>query len=209
MQGTDQLAAPSQLLRQAKPKRGPRPATKDKRGGLIDMVSIHERPDFVETRQYPGDWEGDFIKGASNASAAGTLFERKSRFVVLAKMKDCGSQAALDGFTKVFKKLPASMLKNLTCDQGKEMAKHKQLAAALNIKILFCDPHSPWQRPGNENGLIRQYLPKGIDLSIYSQAGLDKVANSLNTRPRAIPGFLTPLKVFTKQCQQTDVALQL
>lgn len=166
------------------------------------MVSIHERPAEVLTRAVPGDWEGDFIKGAGNSSAIGTLIERKSRFTILAKMADCGAEAALEGFSRELGKVPENMRKSLAYDQGKEMARHKELAAALNIKVYFCDPHSPWQRPGNENtnGLVRQYLPKGIDLSIYSQHDLDRIADSLNTRPRACLGFRTPEEVFAAEC---------
>ena len=199
------------LLRQAKKTRGARSAGKEKRGGLIDMVSIHERPADVLTRAFPGDWEGDFVKGAGNASAIGTLIERKSRYTILAKMKDCGSLAALGGFTKALAKVPAAMRTSLAYDQGKEMARHKELEKALDIKVYFCDPHSPWQRPGNENtnGLVRQYLPKGIDLSVYSQRDLDAIALSLNKRPRACLGFQTPEEVFINDCRQTGVALQM
>ena len=199
------------LLRQAKKTRGARSAGKEKRGGLIDMVSIHERPSDVLTRAFPGDWEGDFVKGAGNASAIGTLIERKSRYTILAKMKDCGSLAALDGFTKALAKVPSTMRTSLAYDQGKEMARHKELEKALDIKVYFCDPHSPWQRPGNENtnGLVRQYLPKGIDLSVYSQRDLDAIALSLNTRPRACLAFQTPEEVFINDCRQTGVALQM
>ena len=199
------------LLRQAKKARGPRSVGKEKRGGLIGMVSIHQRPEDVNSRKFPGDWEGDFIKGAGNASAVGTLIERKSRLTILAKMKDCGSDAALKGFTRALAKVPAQMRKSLAYDQGKEMARHAELAKALDIKVYFCDPHSPWQRPSNENmnGLVRQYLPSGIDLSIYSQRDLDRIAESLNTRPRACLGFQTPLEAFNAECDKLNVALQL
>ena len=199
------------LLRHAKSRRGPRNAELEKRGGLIDMISIHDRPAEALTRQFPGDWEGDFIKGKGNASAVGTLIERKSRFTILAKMADCGSEAALKGFTKALAKVPQSMRNSLAYDQGKEMARHKELAKALNIIVYFCDPHSPWQRPGNENtnGLVRQYLPKGIDLSLYPQSDLNKIADSLNSRPRKCLGFQTPQEVFMQEYLKTDVALQL
>jgi IS30 family transposase len=199
------------LLRQAKKSRGLRSPAKERRGGLIDMISIHDRPPEVLTREFPGDWEGDFVKGAGNASAIGTLIERKSRFTILAKMKDCGSEAALKGFTRALENVPEAMRKSLAYDQGKEMARHKELAKALNIKVYFCDPHSPWQRPGNENtnGLVRQYLPKGIDLSIYSQRDLDAIADSLNTRPRACLGFQTPEEVFNAEYRKAAVALRL
>ena len=179
------------LLRQGRKLRRKRSQGKDRRGGLVGMVSVHERPLDVLTREMPGDWEGDLIKGAANASCIGTLVERKSRFVSLSKMKNCGADAALQGFSRALSRVPKTMLKSLTYDQGKEMARHEDLAKRLKIKVYFCDPHSPWQRPSNENtnGLIRQYLPKGIDLSVYSQKDLDRIAESLNTRPRKTLGF--------------------
>ena len=158
------------FLRQAHKTRGARGRGTNRQGRLVDMVSIHERPHDVVDRLIPGDWEGDFVKGAGNASAIGTLVERKSRYTLIARMKDRGAQAALDGFTKAFAKVPKMMRRSLAYDQGKEMARHKELTSRLGMPVYFCDPHSPWQRPSNENlnGLVRQYLPKGIDLSIYS-----------------------------------------
>ena len=199
------------LLRQGRKLRRKRSQGADRRGGLIGMVSVHERPLDVLTRQLPGDWEGDLIKGAANASCIGTLVERKSRYVSLSKMKNCGADAALRGFSRALKRVPKTMLKSLTYDQGKEMARHEDLARRLKIKVYFCDPHSPWQRPSNENtnGLIRQYLPKGIDLSIYSQKDLDRIAESLNTRPRKTLGFMTPQEVFNTEILTTPVALQI
>jgi transposase, IS30 family len=199
------------LLRQGRKLRRKRANGKDRRGGLVGMVSVHERPLDVLTREIPGDWEGDLIKGAANASCIGTLVERKSRYVSLSKMKNCGADAALQGFSRALKRVPKNMLKSLTYDQGKEMARHEDLAKRLKIKVYFCDPHSPWQRPSNENtnGLIRQYLPKGIDLSIYSQKDLDRIAESLNTRPRKTLGFQTPQEVFNTEILTEPVALQI
>lgn len=199
------------LLRQGRKLRRKRAHGKDRRGGLIGMVSVHERPLDVLTREMPGDWEGDLIKGAANASCIGTLVERKSRYVSLSKMKNCGADAALAGFSRALKRVPKTMLKSLTYDQGREMARHEDLAKRLKIKVYFCDPHSPWQRPSNENtnGLIRQYLPKGIDLSIYSQKDLDRIAESLNTRPRKTLGFQTPQEVFNTEILTEPVALQI
>ena len=197
------------FLRQAHKTRGARARGTNRQGRLLDMVSIHERPEEVLTRLLPGDWEGDFVKGAGNASAIGTLVERKSRYTLIAKMKNCGAEAALEGFTRVLNRVPEQMRKSLSYDQGKEMAKHKILTKRLKMPVYFCDPHSPWQRPTNENlnGLVRQYLPKGIDLSIYSQKDLDRIAHSLNTRPRAILGFQTPEEVFISECEKIGVAL--
>ena len=171
------------LLRQGRKLRRPRSQGRDRRGGLVGMIPIHERPASALTRDLFGDWEGDLIKGAGNASAIGTLVERKSRYTILAKMKDCGADAALAGFERGLNKVPEHLRLSLAYDQGKEMARHAELSTRLKIKIYFCDPHSPWQRPSNENtnGLVRQYLPKGIDLRIYSQKDLDKIAASLNT----------------------------
>jgi transposase, IS30 family len=198
------------LLRQGRKLRRPRSQGKDRRGALPNMVSVHERPACVLTRQLPGDWEGDLIKGAGNASAIGTLAERKTRYVILTKMKDATADTALSSFSRGLSKVPKTMRVSMTYDQGKEMARHAELADRLNIKVYFCDPHSPWQRPTNENtnGLIRQYLPKGIDLSIYSQRDLDKIADSLNNRPRKVLGFRTPLEAYQTEISNQSVALQ-
>lgn len=199
------------LLRQGRKLRRPRGQGKDRRGALPDMVSVHERPACVLTRQLPGDWEGDLIKGAGNASAIGTLAERKTRYVILTKMKDATADTALSSFSRGLSQVPKTMRVSMTYDQGKEMARHAELADRLNIKVYFCDPHSPWQRPTNENtnGLIRQYLPKGIDLSIYSQKDLDKIADSLNNRPRKVLGFRTPLEAYQTEISNQSVALQI
>ena len=198
------------LLRRGYKLRRPRAQGKDRRGGIKDMVSIHERPGHVLSRELFGHWEGDLIKGAGNASAIGTLVERKSRFTILAKMGNCSADAALKGFGTSLNRIPQFMRETLTYDQGTEMAQHKELAKRLKIKVYFCDPRSPWQRPTNENtnGLIRQYLPKGIDLSIYSQSDLNKIAESLNTRPRKCLGFHTPQEVFNRNVTEPRVALQ-
>jgi len=210
------------LLRQGRKLRRPRSQGKDRRGALLNMVSVHERPASVLARQLPGDWEGDLIKGAGNASAIGTVVERKTRFTILTKMKDATADTALSSFTRGLSKVPKAMRNSMTYDQGKEMARHAERAERLKIKVYFCDPHSPsqrckhrlsgsaWQRPTNENtnGLIRQYLPKGIDLSIYSQKDLDKIADSLNNRPRKVLGFRTPLEAYKTEISNQSVALQ-
>nr|WP_316655719.1 IS30 family transposase [uncultured Gellertiella sp.] len=198
------------LLRQGHKLRRPRAQGKDRRGSLPGMVSVHARPASVLTRELPGDWEGDLIKGTGNASCIGTLAERKTRYVILTKMKDASADAALAGFSRGLSRVPQAMRTSMTYDQGKEMAQHTELAKRLNIKVYFCDPHSPWQRPTNENtnGLIRQYLPKGIDLSIYSQKDLDKIADSLNNRPRQTLGFRTPLEAYQTEISNQPVALQ-
>jgi transposase, IS30 family len=188
-------------LRQAHKTRLPRSRGQDRRGRLRDMVSIHDRPLEVQGRQVAGHWEGDLIKGAHNASAVGTLVERKSRFVLLAKVDRPDAESVLEGFTRRLRTLPASLRKTLTYDQGKEMARHQELAERLHLRVYFADPHSPWQRPTNENtnGLLREYLPKGMDFSALSQRYLTQVATALNTRPRKCLGFLTPEEVMSAE----------
>jgi IS30 family transposase len=199
-------------LRQGHKTRRPRARGQDRRGGLSGMTSIHERPEEVGDRQVPGHWEGDLIKGAGNRSAVGTLVERKSRYVILARMRGTDAEAALQGFTRHFRRIPACVRKTLTYDQGKEMARHEELAKRVKIDVYFADPHSPWQRPSNENanGLIRQYLPKATDLSGVSQATLNAIARQLNDRPRKCLNYETPAEVFQREIMQlrNRVALQ-
>lgn len=146
----------------------------------------------------PGHWEGDFIVGRRNQSAIGTLVDRHSLFVMLARMDGCTTEAALEGFSKTFNTLPEAQRRTLTYDQGKEMARHAELAERTGLSIYFADPNSPWQRGINENtnGLLRQDLPKGQVLSVYSQRELDAIAWQLNNRPRKSLGFQTPAEVF-------------
>lgn len=186
-------------LRQGKSTRMPRSRGTDRRGQIPEMVSIHVRPPEVEDRVMPGHWEGDLIKGAGNKSSVGVLVERTSRLVLLARMEDATAAAALAAFTVKLNSIAAPMRQSLTYDQGKEMAYHEELARAANIRVYFCDPHSPWQRGTceNTNGLLRQYLPKGTDLSIYSQEELDAIADSMNNRPRQTLGWNTPLQTFS------------
>ncbi|MDN5939943.1 MAG: IS30 family transposase [Salinisphaera sp.] len=187
-------------LRQGRGTRMPRSRGTDRRGQIPDMISIHVRPPEVGDRVMPGHWEGDFIKGAGNKSSVGVLVERTSRLVLLARMEDATAAAALAGFTVKLNSIAAPMRQSLTYDQGKEMARHAELAANTGVRVYFCDPHSPWQRGTceNTNGLLRQYLPKGTDLSVYTQEELDAIADSLNTRPRATHDWRTPLEVFAR-----------
>ena len=184
-------------LRQRFGKRRPR-SRGENRGKIPDMTSIHVRPPEVEDRVVPGHWEGDLIKGAKNRSSVGTLIERTSRLVVLVRMNNATAECVLAAFTKAFSSVPGLMAKTLTYDQGREMIRHKDLEAATGLKVYFCDPHSPWQRGSNENtnGLIRQYLPKGMDLSKVTQEELDVIAAKLNNRPRKMHKFRSPLEVF-------------
>ena len=187
-------------LRQGRSTRLPRTRGTDRRGQIPDMVSIHVRPPEVEDRVMPGHWEGDFIKGAGNQSSVGVLVERTSRLVLLAKMVDATAASALAGFSAKLNSVAEPMRQSLTYDQGKELSRHKDLTARTGVAVYFCDPHSPWQRGTceNTNGLLRQYLPKGADLSVFSQDELDGIADSLNSRPRATHNWLTPLQVFVQ-----------
>jgi IS30 family transposase len=190
-------------LRQAKSKRAPtRSKGADKRGQIPDMVSIHVRPPEIEDRQFPGHWEGDLIIGANNASAVGTLVERTSRLVMLVRLaypSPTGAASVLQAFTDKLLSIAEPMRLSLTYDQGREMTRHKELTERTGVAVYFCDPHSPWQRGSNENmnGLLRQYMPKGTDLSGYSQAQLDAIADELNDRPRKGLGVRTPLEVYS------------
>lgn len=190
------------LLRQSRGARRPHGRGATRRGALQDMLSIHVRPPEVEDRLVPGHWEGDLIKGAANRSSVGTLVCRKTLFVMIVKVDGATALDVFKGFEGAFGPLDESLRQTLTYDQGKEMALHKKLAESTGLKIYFADPHSPWQRGRNENinGLIRQYLPKGTDLSVYSQRQLDQIAWSLNTRPRATLDFRTPAEVFFEDC---------
>ena len=186
-------------LRFGHAKRRPRARGQDRRGRIPDRVSIHERPPEVEERLVPGHWEGDLIKGAHNRSAVGTLVERTTLFTVLSRMDNASAESALSGFSHVLNRIEAQKRLSLTYDQGREMAQHQRLTEATGVKVYFADPHSPWQRGINENtnGLLRQYLPKGSDLSVFTQKELDAIAWKLNTRPRKSLGFKCPAELFT------------
>ncbi len=166
-------------------------------GQIKDMISIRERPASVEDRAVPGHWEGDLITGSRNSHIA-TLVERHTRYVMLAKVTNKETQTVVSALIKQAKKLPSELYKSLTWDRGKELSAHKQFTLATDIDVYFCDPQSPWQRGSNENtnGLLRQYFPKGTDLSVYSQAELNKVARQLNERPRKTLEFETPAERF-------------
>lgn len=186
------------LLRQARGARRRNGRGEETRGKLSDLPSIHLRPPEANERLLPGHWEGDLIIGAHNRSAVGTLVCRHSLFVMLAKVEDTTSLGVLEGFRRTFAPLPKELRKTLTYDQGKEMALHKQLSTDTGLAIYFADPHSPWQRGicENTNGLLRQYLPKGTDLSVHSQAQLDAIAWEMNTRPRKTLNWRCPAEVF-------------
>ena len=162
-------------------------------GQLVDAVSIRERPAEAEDRAVPGHWEGDLLSGANNTHMA-TLVERHSRFAMLIKVPSKDTATVVGALSKHVRKLPAQLRRSLTWDRGKEMADHKTFTVATNVQVYFCDPRSPWQRGSNENtnGLLRQYFPRGTDLSGYSQAHLNRIALRLNQRPRKTLAFETP-----------------
>jgi len=166
-------------------------------GKITNAVSIRERPASVEDRAVPGHWEGDLISGSNNTHIA-TLVERHSRYVMLAKLKGKDTESVITALIKQANKLPSELYKSLTWDRGSEMSDHQRFTLETNIDVYFCDPQSPWQRGSNENtnGLLRQYFPKGTDLSVHSQAKLNAVARQLNERPRETLEFETPAERF-------------
>jgi IS30 family transposase len=168
-------------------------------GQITNMVSISKRPASVEDRALPGHWEGDMIEG-SNQSYIATLVARHTRYVMLVKLKGKDTKTVINALIKHAHKLPTELYKSLTWDRGKKMADHQRFTLATDIKVYFCDPQSPWQRGSNENtnGLLRQYFPKGTNLSVHSQAKLNAVARQLNERPRETLKFRTPAYMFNK-----------
>jgi IS30 family transposase len=165
----------------------------DNHGRITDVVSISERPATVEDRAVPGHWEGDLLFGSKNSQIA-TLVERHTRYVMLVKVARKDTETVINALIKNARTLPQELYKSLTWDRGKEMADHKRFTLATNIKVYFCDPQNPWQRGTNENtnGLLRQYFPKGNDISANSQAKLNAVARKLNDRPRKTLNYETP-----------------
>jgi IS30 family transposase len=201
VQGRGALRAElTRCLRTGRARR--RPAGRAKPSGqLAAMVLLSERPAEVEDRAVPGHWEGDLIIGKANRSAIGTLVERQTRFVMLVALPHGRTaEAVRAALAERILSLPTELRRSLTWDRGKEMAEHVRFTVETGVQVYFCDPHSPWQRGSNENtnGLLRQYFPKGTDLSVHSQAHLDAVARQLNGRPRQTLGWMKPSEALAK-----------
>lgn len=183
-------------LRRAHSTRRPRGASRRGnrgQGQILDAVSIRERPPEAADRAIPGHWEGDLLAGGSNSQIA-TLVERHSRFVILVALQGKDTRSLTRALSRQVGRLPEQLRASLTWDRGLEMADHATFTVATDVKVYFCDPRSPWQRGSNENtnGLLRQYLPRGSNLSFFTQARLDEIAAKLNTRPRKTLGFESP-----------------
>jgi transposase, IS30 family len=200
-------------LRTGRARRQPRRKPQERRARIPDMISISERPPEVEDRAVPGHWEGDLLIGRNNQSAIGTLVERSTRFVMLLHLpQGHGPLEVQEAMIAATKRLPRFLWKSLTWDQGQEMRHHAQIKIATGLEIYFCDPGKPWQRGSNENtnGLLRQYFPKGTDLSQHGRAYLDFVAAQMNRRPRETLGWLRPAqalgRLFSTAAEQASVA---
>jgi IS30 family transposase len=207
-------AALIEQLRQKRKYRGNVRRGKDKRTTIADKISIEERPEEVKGRLIPGHWEGDLIMGKDRQSAIGTLNERSSRTLILVHLKARDAASVRKAFEREFKTIPQQMKQSLTYDNGTEMAQHKLFTKNTKIAVYFAHPYSPWERPTNENsnGLLRDYFPKGMDLSTVTKKRLKEVQNQLNERPRKVLDWRTPKEVFDEfvmkkiQPQKTSTA---
>ncbi len=196
----------TRCLRTGRARRKPQ-GREETRGRIPDMVMISERPAEAADRAVPGHWEGDLLMGKGGRSAIGTLVERSTRYVMLLDLRAGKSATDVrDAMTLTIKTLPVSLRRSVTWDQGGEMAEHERFTVDTGIQVYFCDPHSPWQRGSNENtnGLLRQYFPKGTDLSMHGPKKLREVADSLNTRPRKTLGWKTPAEKLAELVAATD-----
>jgi transposase, IS30 family len=195
-------------LRQSHAKRMPRARGAARKGNIADLVPLSQRPPEADSREVPGHWEGDCIKGKRNASAIGTALERTSRYTLLAQLNGCSAAHALAGFTRRFNGVIPELRLSMTYDRGSEMARHLEFSQATGMPVFFCDPRSPWQRGSNENtnGLVRQFLPKGMDLSEVTPQKLAYIEAALNDRPRKVLGFRTPREVYTEMVQKALAA---
>jgi IS30 family transposase len=175
------------------------------RGGIVDAVSIRERPAAAEDRAVPGHWEGDLLAGSANTHIA-TLVERQTRYLLLVRVAGKDTATVVDAIAAQVQTLPAQLRASLTWDRGMELAEHRRFTVATDVAVYFCDPRSPWQRGSNENtnGLLRQYFPKKTDLSVFSQADLDAVAARLNARPRKTLDYRTPGAMLAEAVASTD-----
>jgi transposase, IS30 family len=196
-------------LRQHRKVRRRRYRSGVKRGDIPNRAPISARPMEVEARLVPGHWEGDILKGRANGSAVGSLVERTTRLVLLARLPGLTSRSVVQGFARKLQRIPQPLRKSMTYDQGREMARHEWLSRKLRLEVYFADPHSPWQRGTNENtnGLLRQYLPKNADLAALTQRELNVIAARLNNRPRQTLNWMTPNEAWDAQLKALNVAL--
>jgi len=196
----------ARCLRTGRAHRRPRGRPDNGQGKIQHMVMISERPAQAEDRAVPGHWEGDLLIGKDHGSAVGTLVERSTRFVLLLHLPTGRDAESVDrAIRKAISKLPKELVCSITWDQGKELNRHLDFTVETGIQVYFCDPHSPWQRGTNENtnGLLRQYMPKGTDLSVFTERQLDEFARSLNNRPRKTLGFMKPSERLAELLAQT------
>jgi len=193
-------------LRTGRALRRPHRKSQERRGRIPNMINISERPAEVEDRAVPGHWEGDLIIGKHGRSAIGTLVERKTRYLILLHLKGQSAEEVEKAMVAATKRLPETLWKSLTWDQGSEMRNHAKISVATNLEIYFCDPAKPWQRGSNENtnGLLRQYFPKGTDLSVHSPEHLEFVANEMNERPRKTLEWLEPREALAQLLSESS-----